>query len=53
MILGILLSNNKSKSLSESDCSVIYIGVFMRSLSEDSSDKYISNIIDIFSRYKY
>ena len=53
MILDIFLSDNKSELLFKLDYFVIYVGVSMRSLSEDSSDKYTGDIVDVSDYYRY
>ena len=53
MILDILLLIDESKSLSESSSPVVWINISIKSLSDGSSDKYISDIIDVSDYYRY
>ena len=53
MILSILLLIDKSKLLLELYYSVVWIGVFLRFLSDKSSDGYIRDLDDVSDYYRY
>ena len=53
MILDVLLSINESKLLLEFTNPVIWIDVFIKSLSDGSSDRYTGDIVGVFNRYRY
>ena len=53
MILGILLLIDESELLLLSIGPVVWIGVLIRFLSDDFSDGYLGDTIDISDCYKY